>query len=76
MVDVICDLVSIGSILFKNGLEEKDIIFKLEVCIVKFKKMFVFVELILNKLIYRIKFVLIVRNNKYLLMNVLNDFIK
>ena len=76
LADAICDLVSTGSTLFKNGLEEKDIILKSEACIVKSKKMPASVEPILNKLIYRIKSVLTARNNKYLLMNAPNDSIK
>lgn len=76
LADAICDLVSTGSTLFKNGLEEKDIILKSEACIVKSKKMPASVEPILNKLIYRIKSVLAARNNKYLLMNAPNDSIE
>ncbi|MBX2876125.1 MAG: ATP phosphoribosyltransferase [Saprospiraceae bacterium] len=75
LADAICDLVSTGSTLFKNGLEEKDIILKSEACIVKSKKMPASVEPILNKLIYRVKSVLTARNNKYLLMNAPNDSI-
>ncbi len=75
LADAICDLVSTGSTLFKNGLEEQDIILKSEACIVKSKKMPASVEPILDKLIYRIKSVLAARNNKYLLMNAPNDSI-
>lgn len=75
LADAICDLVSTGSTLFKNGLEEQDIILKSEACIVKSKKMPASVEPILNKLIYRLKSVLAARNNKYLLMNAPNDSI-
>ena len=76
LADAICDLVSTGSTLFKNGLEEKEIILKSEACIVKSAKMSAEVEPILAKLIYRIKSVLTARNNKYLLMNAPNDAIE
>lgn len=76
LADAICDLVSTGSTLFKNGLEEKEIILKSEACIVKSPKMSAEVEPILAKLIYRIKSVLTARNNKYLLMNAPNDAIE
>jgi len=35
LADAICDLVSSGSTLFKNGLEEKEVILKSEACIVR-----------------------------------------
>lgn len=75
LADAICDLVSTGSTLFKNGLEEKEVILKSEACIVKSKKMSAAVEPILDKLIYRIKSVLAARNNKYVLMNAPNESI-
>lgn len=75
LADAICDLVSTGSTLFKNGLEEKEIILRSEACIVKSSKMPASVEPILNKLLYRIKSVLAARNNKYVLMNAPNEAI-
>ncbi|MEZ5040089.1 MAG: ATP phosphoribosyltransferase [Saprospiraceae bacterium] len=76
LADAICDLVSTGSTLFKNGLEEKEIILKSEACIVKSLKMPEEVAPILNRLLYRIKSVLTARNNKYLLMNAPNHAIE
>ncbi len=69
LADAICDLVSTGSTLFKNGLEEKDIILKSEACIAATTTLPQSKQAILDQLVFRIKSVLKARNNKYLLMN-------
>lgn len=69
LADAICDLVSSGSTLFKNGLEEKEIILKSEACIVKNKKLSAGKQAILDQIVFRIQSVLKARNNKYILMN-------
>ena len=69
LADAICDLVSTGSTLFKNGLEEKEIILKSEACLVANKSLEEEKRQILNRLIFRIESVLAAKNNKYLLMN-------
>ncbi len=76
LADAICDLVSSGSTLFKNGLEEKDIILKSEAAIAASEKLSAEAQAILDKLIFRIKSVLAARNNKYLLMNAPNDSVE
>lgn len=76
LADAICDLVSSGSTLFKNGLEEKDVILKSEAAIVAGEKLSTENQAILDKLIFRIKSVLAARNNKYLLMNAPNDSVE
>ncbi|MEO1514561.1 MAG: ATP phosphoribosyltransferase [Bacteroidota bacterium] len=76
LADAICDLVSSGSTLFKNGLEEKEIILKSEACIVANKALSPEATSIFEKLIFRIKSVLAAKNNKYLLMNAPDDNIK
>ncbi|GAB5552610.1 MAG: ATP phosphoribosyltransferase [Saprospiraceae bacterium] len=73
LADAICDLVSSGSTLFKNGLEEKEIILKSEAAIVANKNLSPEAQEILNQLLFRIKSVLEAGNNKYLLMNAPND---
>jgi ATP phosphoribosyltransferase len=73
LADAICDLVSSGSTLFKNGLEEKDIILKSEAVLATSEQLSEEVQFILDKLLFRIKSVLAARNNKYLLMNAPND---
>ena len=73
LADAICDLVSSGGTLFKNGLEEKDIILKSQACLVKNKQIGDAQQVILDKLIFRMKSVLAAKNNKYLLLNAPND---
>ena len=69
LAEAICDLVSSGSTLFKNGLEEKEVILKSEACLVAAKNLSSEKQQILDKLIFRIKSVLAAKNNKYLLLN-------
>ncbi len=75
LADAICDLVSTGSTLFKNGLEEKEIILKSEACVVVNKNLPEELRPIFEKLVFRINSVLSARKNKYLLMNAPNDSI-
>lgn len=72
LADAICDLVSSGSTLFKNNLEEKEIIFKSQACLVAGaipKEL----ETTYQQLIFRMEAVLEAKTNKYLLMNAPND---
>lgn len=69
LADAICDLVSSGSTLFKNGLEEKEVILKSEACIVKQPDLPAAKQAILDQIVFRIQSVLKARNNKYILMN-------
>ena len=73
LADAICDLVSSGSTLFKNGLEEKEVLLKSEAWLVARKNLPHNTQQIFEKLTFRIKSVLAARNNKYLLMNAPND---
>ncbi|MEY2904562.1 MAG: hypothetical protein RJA52_578 [Bacteroidota bacterium] len=73
LADAICDLVSSGNTLFKNGLEEKEIILKSEAWLVGQPDLPEHFKKIADTLIFRIKSVLAARNYKYLLMNVPND---
>lgn len=73
LADAICDLVSSGSTLFKNGLEEKEVLLKSEAWLVARKNLPHNTKQIFEKLTFRIKSVLAARNNKYLLMNAPND---
>lgn len=73
LADAICDLVSTGSTLFKNGLEERDIILKSEAVIAASPKIDAARREILDRLLFRIRSVLAARNQKYLLMNVPNQ---
>jgi ATP phosphoribosyltransferase len=73
LADAICDLVSTGSTLFKNGLEEQDIVLKSEAVIAASPKIDAERREILDRLLFRVKAVLEARNKKYLLMNVPTD---
>jgi len=73
LADAICDLVSTGSTLFKNGLEEKEIMLKSEACLFANKQLAPEVQDIFDQLVFRINSVLAAKNNKYLLMNAPTD---
>lgn len=72
----ICDIVSSGSTLFKNGLKETQVILKSEAVLVKSLNLNEEKEAILEKLLFRIKAVLRAKNSKYVLMNVPNEKIE
>lgn len=76
LADGICDLVSSGNTLFKNGLKETQVILKSEAVLVKSLKLDSAKEQLLDKLLFRIKTVLRAKNSKYILMNVPNHKIK
>jgi ATP phosphoribosyltransferase len=76
LADGICDIVSSGSTLFKNGLKEVQTILKSEAVLVKSLNLSTEKEVILDKLVFRIKAVLRAKNTKYVLMNVPNDKIQ
>ncbi len=69
LADAICDLVSSGSTLFKNGLEEREVVLKSEAWLVANKHLDERRRKTLDKLVFRLKSVLAANNNKYLLMN-------
>tara|TARA_R110001592_G_scaffold245463_1_gene506855 strand:+ start:668 stop:1531 length:864 start_codon:yes stop_codon:yes gene_type:complete len=73
LADAICDLVSSGSTLFKNGLEEQEVILKSEACLVVSPVISKENQELLNKLQFRIQSVLKARNSKYILLNAPND---
>ena len=73
LADGICDIVSSGSTLFKNGLRETQVIMHSEAVLVKTKELSPQNEDILNKLLFRIRSVLRAKDTKYILMNVPND---
>ncbi|HMQ59222.1 MAG TPA: ATP phosphoribosyltransferase [Flavilitoribacter sp.] len=73
LADAICDLVSTGSTLFQNGLEEKEVLLRSEACIAASRQIPAGVKPLFEKLIFRIKSVLAARSHKYLLMNAPND---
>lgn len=70
LADGICDIVSSGSTLFKNGLRETVTILKSEAVLAKTSVLDAEKENILNKFLFRIQSVLRAKNSKYILMNV------
>ncbi len=76
LADGICDLVSSGSTLFKNGLKEVKVMLKSEACLAKHKKLSKEKQEILDRLLFRMESVLRAKNSKYILMNVPNDKIE
>ena len=76
LADGICDIVSSGSTLFKNGLIETQVILRSEAVMVKSLRLDEEQEAILEKLLFRIKAVLRAKNSKYILMNVPNEKIQ
>ncbi|MFT6921564.1 MAG: ATP phosphoribosyltransferase [Crocinitomicaceae bacterium] len=73
LADGICDIVSSGSTLFKNGLKETQVILKSEAVLASSMNLSEEKQVILDKLLFRIKAVLKAKSSKYVLMNVPND---
>lgn len=73
LADGICDIVSSGSTLFKNGLRETQVILRSEAVLAKSPQINSEQEMILDKLLFRMKAVLRAKNTKYVLMNVPNS---
>ena len=76
LADGICDIVSSGSTLFKNGLRETQVILKSEAVLVKSNLLSSSKEQILEKLLFRVNAVLKAKKSKYILLNVPNNKIK
>ena len=76
LAEGICDIVSSGSTLFKNGLKETQVILKSEAVLARSKTLSNEKEEILSQLLFRIKSILIAKNTKYILMNVPNENIE
>lgn len=70
LADAICDLVSSGSTLMSNGLEEAGTILRSEAVLVRGGPMAPAREELLARLLFRIRSVLRARSSKYILMNV------
>lgn len=73
LADVIVDLVSSGSTLFMNGLKEVETILQSQSVLIKNNKLSNEQELLLDKLVFRIKAVKKAKRNKYVLMNAPNE---
>lgn len=76
LADAICDIVSSGNTLFKNGLKETNVILKSQAVLVGQIKTTEQKQNLIDKLNFRIKAVLRAESSKYILMNVPNEKIK
>ncbi|MGY0407388.1 MAG: ATP phosphoribosyltransferase [Polaribacter sp.] len=73
LADGICDIVSSGSTLFKNGLKEIEILLKSEAVLAVSPEISEERKTILNKITFRIQSVLKGRESKYVLLNAPNE---
>ena len=73
LADAICDIVSSGNTLFKNGLKEVEVMLKSEAVLAISPKISEERKEILSQLQFRIKSVLNARTSKYILLNAPND---
>ena len=73
LADGICDIVSSGSTLFKNGLKEIEVLFKSEAVLAVSPKISKESKAILEKIQFRIQAVLKGKSSKYVLLNAPNN---
>lgn len=73
LADAICDLVSSGSTLFMNGLQESQVILQSQAVLVKSGNLDKEQQRLLDQLLFRIRAVKKAANNKYVLLNAPND---
>ena len=73
LADGICDLVSSGSTLFKNGLKEGEIILESEAALFANPTLSAAKRVILDQILFRIKSILAAKHTKYVLLNAPND---
>ena len=73
LADAICDLVSSGSTLFTNGLEENEIVLRSQACLAANKQSLIEYGDIIDELLFRVKSVLKAAQNRYILFNIPND---
>lgn len=69
LADAICDLVSTGSTLFKNGLKEVYTMFESQAMLAASPELSAEKRALLDQLVFRIKAVLASKCNKYILLN-------
>ena len=70
LADGICDIVSSGSTLFKNGLKEVQVLYNSEAALYGSEDLDAEQQQLLDRLLFRIKAVQRAKNTKYVLMNV------
>jgi ATP phosphoribosyltransferase len=73
LADAVCDIVSSGSTLFKNGLKEVEQVLSSEACLAATMELSLEKQAILDQLVFRMNAVLRAKTSKYILMNVPNE---
>lgn len=73
LADAVCDLVSSGSTLFMNGLQEAQTILKSQAVLIRTRQLEPELEKTLAQLLFRIRAVKKAKNNKYILLNAPNN---
>jgi ATP phosphoribosyltransferase len=73
LADAVCDLVSSGSTLFSNGLREVETVINSEAVLISSKDLNADLQIILDKLMFRINAVNAAKQNKYILLNAPNN---
>lgn len=73
LADVICDLVSSGSTLLMNGLKEAATIIESQAVLIRHNRLTNEQNLLLEKILFRIRAVKKAANNKYILLNAPNE---
>lgn len=76
LADAICDIVSTGSTLLSNGLQEVEIVMQSEAVIIGSPTLSPEKQKILDKLLFRIEAVKKAKNSKYILLNCPNESIE
>lgn len=76
LADAICDIVSTGSTLFKNGLKEAEVLFESQAVMIAGTQIHNDTQVLLDKLLFRISAVQAARSNKYILLNAPNEKLK
>ncbi|REJ77302.1 MAG: ATP phosphoribosyltransferase [Acidobacteria bacterium] len=73
LADIVCDLVSSGSTLFTNGLKEIETVLESEALLIRRSSLESDLEVLFEKLCFRIRAGIEAEKNKYVLLNAPND---
>ncbi|QJD79344.1 ATP phosphoribosyltransferase [Spirosoma rhododendri] len=75
LAEAVCDIVSSGSTLLSNGLQEVETIFRSEAILIANPELTADKQTLVDKLLFRIKAVQAAKNNKYIVLNAPNHAI-
>lgn len=73
LAEAVCDIVSSGSTLLSNGLKEVEVIFRSEAILIGSHTLDADKQVLVDKLLFRIKSVQAAKNNKYIVLNAPNS---